>query len=228
MTTWGGLFARQPRAGEVKTRLQSCLTPEQAAALYTGFVLDTAAILGACKAYHKVVAYTGEGAAEGLPKLLRDAGDFDYRPQVDGSLGERLEQLFDASFAAGSSATIVIGTDSPSLPPPLLDQALDLLETHQVVIGPSTDGGYYLLGLSVPMPALFSDQISWGTGSVLAQTVEAAADHSLALLPVWYDVDLPSEAAFLRAHLRALRQAGQSTGKHSLAVLDELSLPAPS
>jgi glycosyltransferase A (GT-A) superfamily protein (DUF2064 family) len=204
VTTWGGLFARQPRAGEVKTRLQSCLTPEQAAALYTGFVLDTAAILGACKAYHKVVAYTGEGAAEGLPKLLRDAGDFDYRPQVDGSLGERLEQ------------------------PPLLDQALDLLETHQVVIGPSTDGGYYLLGLSVPMPALFSDQISWGTGSVLAQTLEAAADHSLALLPVWYDVDLPSEAAFLRAHLRALRQAGQSTGKHSLAVLDELSLPAPS
>ncbi len=228
MTSWAALFARQPRAGEVKTRLQSVLSQQQAADLYAAFVLDTSATLNACRADHKVVAYTGEGAAQGLPALLQDMGHFDYRPQVEGSLGTRLLDLFDASFAAGSTATIVVGTDSPSLPVTLLDQALALLESHQIVLGPSTDGGYYLLGLSTLVPELFTDRIAWGTGMVLSQTLAAAAGHTMALLPVWYDVDLPVEAAFLRAHLQALRQAGDPTAPHSLMALEALELPPPS
>ena len=228
MTQWAAMFARQPHAGKVKTRLQSVLSPEQAANLYTAFLQDTAATLATCSATTKVVVYTGEGAADGLPRLLNSVGDFDYLPQVDGSLGARLSGLFDDAFAAGSQSTVVIGTDSPSLPVDFLDQAFDLLRTHEIVVGPSTDGGYYLIGLSARIPALFSDDIEWGTGMVLKQTLAVAAGHRLALLPVWYDVDQPGEAAFLRDHLQAQQQAGGLSASRSLAALEGLDLPPPS
>ena len=96
------------------------------------------------------------------------------------------------------------------------------------MVGPSTDGGYYLIGLSVRIPALFSDDIEWGTGMVLKETLAAAAGHRLALLPVWYDVDQPGEAAFLRDHLQAQQQAGGLSASRSLAALEGLDLPPPS
>lgn len=228
MTTWAGLFARQPVAGEVKTRLQSVLTSEEASRLYAAFVYDTAATLATCWAEQKIVAYTGAGAGEGLPHLLAGLGPFDYLSQEEGSLGARMQAFFAAGFDAGSKATVLIGTDSPSMPVELIDEALRQLATHDIVIGPSTDGGYYLVGLSASVPALFSDAIEWGTGNVLRQTLDAASGNTLSLLPVWYDVDLPQEAAFLRTHLQALHQAGKPTARRSLAVLEELSLPAPS
>ena len=227
MTSWAALFARQPRAGQVKTRLLSVLEPQVAADLYAAFLCDTAATLAACCADHKIVAYTGEGAEESLPMMLSGLGAFDYRAQVDGSLGDRMQALFAASFDDGATATVLIGTDSPSMPRHLIDEALQRLKTHDIVLGPSTDGGYYLLGLSRLVPELFHG-IDWGSGNVLTQTLAAAGDRSLSLLPVWYDVDLPAEAAFLRAHLQALRQAGQEVGEHSLAALEGLPLPPPS
>ena len=138
-----------------------------------------------------------------------------------------MQALFAASFDEGATETVLVGTDSPSMPVHLIDEALQRLQTHDIVIGPSTDGGYYLLGLSAPVPELFHG-IDWGSGNVLTQTLVAAAAHSVSLLPVWYDVDLPEEAAFLRAHLHALRQAGEEVGQHSLAALEGLTLPPPS
>ena len=220
------LFVKNPQPGKVKTRLHSCCSPEAAAELYRAFVLDSAAILAACAADCKVVAYTPADARTALRDLLGE-GSFELVAQPETDLGERMNQLMRWSFARGAQRTAIIGSDSPSLPVAHLDQALDLLVAHPVVLGPSTDGGYYLIGLSAGQSELFAG-IEWSTGRVLEETLNRLGNQPLGLLPPWYDVDTPPEAAFLKVHLEALHRAGTRRGEHSLKVLQKLDLPPPS
>ena len=99
-----------------------------------------------------------------------------------------MDRLLHWSMGRGARRTVIIGSDSPSLPPAYIDQALELLKEHEVVLGPSTDGGYYLVGQSSPNGAIFVD-IDWSTGRVLEQTLDKVGTRSLGLLPPWYDVD---------------------------------------
>ncbi len=226
MSSCAILFAKAPQPGKVKTRLLDCCTPEEAATLYRGFLLDSVALLRASGAQLKVVACEPPAAQEELAALL-GGQDVVFVPQPQTDLGGRLDQLFAWAFNQGAKRVLALGSDSPSLPVPCIDEALALLTDREVVIGPSTDGGYYLIGLRQPAPELFAG-IHWSTGQVLAQTLERLGGHSLGLLPPWYDVDTPQDAGLLKVHLEALARAGSARGAHSLQVLRNLNPPSPS
>ncbi len=226
MSTCALLFVKNPQPGQVKTRLHPSCSPAAAAALYRAFILDSAAILAGSSAVAKVVAYAPATAAEAMRDLLGESA-FELVPQPEVDLGQRMDRLVRWSRARGARRTVIIGSDSPSLPSSHIDQALEMLEEHEVVLGPSTDGGYYLVGQSRANSALF-EGVDWSTGRVLEQTLDRLGEEGLGLLPPWYDVDTPSEAAFLKVHLEALHRAGSRQGEHSLQLLRKLDLPPPS
>ena len=227
------LLAREPLAGEVKTRLQTRLSAVQAAGLYTAFLRDGAAALAASTAGRKIVAVAPPEGEPSVRALLSAYTGLSFEGQPGGSLGERMEALCRRAVGAGCGRVVLLGSDSPSLPSSCIDEALERLRAAEVVIGPSVDGGYYLIGLraeALPAaaPAVFRG-IEWGTGRVLEQTVSALPGGlRLSLMPPWYDVDVPEEAAFLRVHLEALARAGIETARHSRAALGGLDLPPPS
>mgnify|MGYP002641613751 CR=1 FL=1 len=221
------LFVKKPQAGKVKTRLQSHCSAEQAAQLYRAFLLDSAETLAASTADKKIIAYAPADAENALRELLSPCGNFEYIAQPSGDLGKRLRELVQRVFADGADKVVVLGSDSPSMPVEYIDRALALLEQVDVVLGPSTDGGYYLLGQRRGENRLFCG-IQWSTGVVLEETLDRLDGQSLALLPPWYDVDTPQEAAFLRTHLSAMRRVGLTVGHHSSAALETMQLPPPS
>ena len=218
------LFAKLPVAGEVKTRLQPRLSASQAAGLYRSFLLDCAETAAATTAARKVIAFSPAGAADALWEMLGSAAAaFDFVPQPDTDLGNRIEVLFEHSFERGAHRTVVVGSDSPSLGPELIDQAFDLLRNRELVLGPCSDGGYYLIGQRQLNRGLFRN-IAWSSSRVFRQTLNAAAGIDLALLPPWYDVDTAADAAFLRDHLEALERTGRYWGRRSLKQLRALDL----
>jgi rSAM/selenodomain-associated transferase 1 len=226
METCAILFVKEPVPGKVKTRLQSVCSAEEAARLYQAFIRDSAALLAASSAERKVIAYAPAGA-EGALRDLIGAGPFDYVAQPQTDLGGRMDGLLRWSFSQGAQRTVVIGSDTPSLPPDYVDQGLALLTEKRLVLGPSTDGGYYLVGQREANSEIFLG-VEWSSGRVLEQSVEKVGMGELGLLPVWYDVDTPPEAGFLKMHLEAMRKAGSTLGRHSLEVLRGLELPPPS
>ena len=227
MSTCAVLFAKNPEPGKVKTRLQSDLGPEAAARLYRAFLLDCATELAVSQATAKVIAYAPADAAGPMRDLLADVGEFAYAAQPETELGGRMEALVQRSFAAGNDRVVLLGSDSPTLPAEYIDRALDLLREREVVLGPSTDGGYYLVGLRAGVSRIFSE-VAWSTGAVLAQTLERLDGQSLGLLPPWYDVDTPAEAGWLKIHLEAIVRAGGRTGRHSHEIMRDMALPLPS
>jgi rSAM/selenodomain-associated transferase 1 len=121
---------------------------------------------------------------------------FVYRDQGGGDLGERLARATDHALASGCRSAVLIGTDCPTLTVEILTEAFDGLASADVVLGPAADGGYYLIGLRQMHRALF-DNIPWGTGDALADTLRAArrADLSTRLLVTLPDVDRPEDLA---------------------------------
>ena len=227
MSTCAVLFAKKPESGKVKTRLESELGPEAAARLYRAFLLDCATELAASQAAIKVIAYAPAKAVGVMRDLLAEVGEFAYVAQPETDLGGRMEALMQWGFATGNDRVVLLGSDSPSLPTEYIDLAFELLCEREVVLGPSTDGGYYLVGQRAGASQIFSD-VAWSTGAVLAQTLERLKGQSLGLLPPWYDVDTPAEVGWLKVHLEAIVQAGGGIGKHSLEVMRDMALPLPS
>ena len=161
-----------------------------------------------------VIAYTPPEAQHDLQALIGD--DTIYIPQVGNDLGERLVSATQWAAQHGYTKILIVGSDSPTLPIPYISEAITLLDTRDIVIGPSVDGGYYLIGFSVenlPMivPYMF-EEIRWSTADVLRQTVTRiqSTEATLGLLPPWYDIDTPEDLAFLHAHISALRLAGDT------------------
>ena len=124
------------------------------------------------------------------------------------TLAKRMYRAARHCFDLGAGRVVIVGTDVPSLPPRRIDRAFDLLAEYEIVLGPSVDGGYYLVGLSTPIREIFRD-IAWSTEHVFAQTLERARALRLTagVLPSWYDVDTPEQLDHLvedaRAHLRS-------------------------
>ena len=226
MSTCAVLFAKKPAPGAVKTRLQRLVSAHDAARLYEAMLLDCATVLHATQAATKVVAFAPADAEEALRTLLAPIGTFEYVPQPEGDLGQRMEGLMQWAFAQKAERVVLVGSDSPSLPVEYIDEGLALLREKEVVLGPSTDGGYYLVGRRKGESRIFQD-VAWSTGMVLEQTLARLGTQKLGLLPPWYDVDTPAEAGFLKVHLEALARAGSPLGQHSLAVLRDLVLPLP-
>ena len=157
----------------------------------------------ACDAYHKLVRavlnrinsignvqlrYSPDDAESEVQPWLRRS--WTLSPQGSGDLGERLTRAFAESFADGARRVVIIGSDCPWLSDAEIEQAWNELETHDLVLGPARDGGYWLVGLREPKPAVF-DGISWSTETVLEQTLERARGQSLRfrLLRELRDVD---------------------------------------
>ena len=225
MSTCAVLFAKKPVPGTVKTRLQSHLSASEATRLYEAMLLDCATALHETQAAAKVVAFAPAHAEDALHTLLAPIGTFEYVPQPEGELGQRMESLMQWAFTR-AERVVLVGSDSPSLPASYIDEGIALLHEKEVVLGPSTDGGYYLVGRQKGESRIFQD-VAWSTGMVFEQTLARLGTQTLGLLPPWYDVDTPAEAGFLKVHLEALARAGSTQGQHSLAVLRDLVLPLP-
>jgi len=132
-------------------------------------------------------------------------------PQSSGDLGSRMSKVFKDLFAWGYESAVIIGADSPTLPLSHLRAAFAALERNPVVLGPSLDGGYYLIGLRAPQPELFKG-IAWSTNQVLSQTIERVNQLGLQVqcLEPWYDVDTVDALNFLVSHLRLLMASGRA------------------
>lgn len=207
------IFAKAPAPRRVKTRLIPAVGAEGAARLHAAFVQDVVARHR--KPGRRVVVWRGGDVAHPLWKRL----GVDLATQPEGDLGDRLTTAF-AQEMVDDAAVVVLGTDSPTLPPAYVDAAFAALETHPVVIGPACDGGYYLIGMRGALAPVF-DGVAWGTESVFAHTVEAlnAAGIDYAVLDFWYDVDRPDDLRLLRALRDRLPDPPPV---HTLAALAEL------
>ncbi|MDQ3313687.1 MAG: TIGR04282 family arsenosugar biosynthesis glycosyltransferase [Verrucomicrobiota bacterium] len=188
-----GVMTKAPRAGQVKTRLTPPLTSEEAAALNICFLRDTAAAISAVAAEGRaagIAVYTPRGAEAAWAEIL--PGHFEMIPQRGDGFGERLHLACEDLLRVGFASICLIDSDSPTVPARAYGRAVELLSQpgDRVVLGPSDDGGYYLIGLKTAHQPLF-EQIDWSTESVAEQTIERSGEIGLSveLLPKWYDVD---------------------------------------
>jgi len=200
-----GIFVKQPVAGAVKTRLAREIGDERAAELYAVFLNATVA-QHRHTAERRVLCFAPREAEAFFQSLSQ--GDYELWPQPEADLGERMRAFFAEHLRREDDRVVVIGSDSPTLPLEFVEQAFHLLGERECVIGPATDGGYYLLGLRGRLLPLFQE-MSWSNDRVLEQTIDRleTAGCVPALLPVWYDVDTADDLRFLRGHVRALRHA---------------------
>jgi len=198
------LMSRAPVAGETKTRLHTHLTPEESAELHKAFLKDISKKLCRIKKNYSrlelYLSYTPEGSRELFAELIDD--DFDYLLQRGSDLGERMFNALNDAHQQTKMPVLVMGSDLPSLPVEIITEALVGLQEKDLVIGPSSDGGYYLIGMQQPHQYLFQNN-NWGKSSVLKSTLEAASKGNLNthFLPEWHDVDTFSELLFLREEL---------------------------
>ncbi len=194
-------MAKAPLAGQVKTRLCPPLSPDEAAGLYRCFLLDKIQQVRALERARPVVAYAPADSRDIFGRL---APDFSLLPQQGPDLGARLAGSLEHLLTSGHAGALAIDSDTPTLPVALLQQAVDLLADPgvDVVVGPTEDGGYYLIGLRAPQPELFVE-MPWSTRDVLPETTNRARSRGLRLaqLPPWYDVDTPDDLDRLRAEL---------------------------
>jgi len=186
-------FTKWPEPGQVKTRLGRDIGSHHAARLYRFFVQDLSTQLRRMET-HAICCYEPAAKKASFRNWLGD--DFDYVAQQGENLGERLVNAFQWAFSHNFGAVIVIGTDSPDLPEDYLYQAQTALAGHDVVIGPSQDGGYYLIGFQKEtfLPEAFED-IDWSTERVFHQTKARMNENrrSLHVLPTWFDIDTRSD-----------------------------------
>ena len=202
------IMAKAPEAGQVKTRLWPLLSPEEAAELSHCFIRDKAAQVREAARAEPFVAYAPDdaGAAFQAP-----APGFTLLPQRGGDLTARLLSVLAHLFAGGFDAAILLDSDTPTLPAGLLERAVTLLASgeHDLVLGPSEDGGYYLIGLRPLHPEIF-EGMPWSTPTVLEETLRRACALGLSTLrlPPWYDVDTDADLARLAAELSAGADGG--------------------
>jgi uncharacterized protein len=183
------IFAKAPIPGQVKTRLCPPLTPDEAASLHGSIVLDMLERSRTAASLDRFVA-CAPSSDHVFFKILEERHGARLIAQAGDDLGARIARAFADVFALGYRRALVIGTDLPTLPGSVFGEAVTLLATHDVVLGPALDGGYYLVGLRKPSPELFTG-IPWSTDRVLPLTQQKAVALGLhqALLPVRRDID---------------------------------------
>ena len=178
-----GLMCKAPRPGYAKTRLAASLGAARAAEYAEAFLADSAALastLGVATAF-----FTPDDGEAEVARLLPPA--MRLRPQVPGDLGQRMIAAFAALFTLGSPA-LLMGTDSPDLPPALLEEAFAALVGHDAAFIPAHDGGYCAVALRAPAPSLFQN-IPWSCAETLSATLAAAGGLRIHLTAPWHDID---------------------------------------
>jgi rSAM/selenodomain-associated transferase 1 len=194
------VMVKAPMPGTVKTRLVPPLTAESAAGLAAALVQD--AVRNNRQIADVLIAYAPADGNLLLETLLPNG--LHWTAQRGSDLGERMGAAMADAVALGFSPLVVVGTDSPTLPPEHIAEAIQTLQSNaaDVVFGPAEDGGYYLVGAQQPQPGLF-DGVAWSTEAVLTQTAANAARLHLRchLLPAWYDIDTGEDLARLQREL---------------------------
>ncbi|HAY81932.1 MAG TPA: glycosyltransferase [Planctomycetaceae bacterium] len=213
------MFAKFWSPGDVKTRLAATVGASVAAEIYRAFVQTLVTRCGAT-ATRRLLAFAPSDQQAAFVELARPS--WETAPQHGADLGEKMHNYFAEAFAAGVERAVLIGSDSPNLPPELLDRAFHELATVPVVLGPSDDGGYYLIGATGSVPPVFNG-VTWSSPDVWQQTTKLLTDNQIpyAVLPTWYDVDEIQDLRRLQADLaNATETALQHLRDRLEALLD--------
>ena len=187
------IMMKYPEVGKVKSRLAKSIGEEAATGLYRAFILDTLTTLQSLDVPFHIAAYPPDSKEQFTQWLGTSHWFF---PQQGANLGERLQNGFTTMFKKGYKQVIALASDSPDLPIKILQTAVSSLQTHKVVIGPATDGGYYLIGFSQDhsIPTVFND-MSWGTAAVFQETMVRikSITNQVHVLQEWLDIDTKSQ-----------------------------------
>lgn len=214
------VMAKVPGATAVKSRLHPVLGAQLATRLYECFLRDRLDALSRVAGIDRVLAFTPAEARDVMAVMLPRG--FALVPQRGPELGARLHALLAELLDAGHPGAIAIDSDSPTLPMRYVADAATLLAAGDadVAVGPCDDGGYYLIGVREPQPALF-ENMPWSTPEVLPLTLERARNRGLRLrlLPAWFDVDTEADLARLQREL-AMQPSGPP---RTTALLRELA-----
>lgn len=185
------LFTRLPIAGETKTRLQKIFSPNECAALHRSFLKDLRVCLKSTELDY-FVFYTPKGNYEELRYIFREAKNFKTQHGTD--LGEKMYNAISEVLSIGYDSCVLVGSDIPQLNRTDFVEAFEALAHKDIVLGPTLDYGYYLVGMKKPHIEVFKNQV-YGEGSVLKNTIESIklADLSYQLIKPHLDIDEPED-----------------------------------
>ena len=216
------VMAKAPLVGEVKTRLAPPLSLKEAAELYRCLLLDLLENVRSFEGADLYVAFSPAAAAALFHEIT--PRDFVCFPQRRDDLGERMASIFEDLFEKSYERAVVIGSDLPVFPSSFLRDAFRALAgSSDVVLGPSRDGGYYLIGLSRLVPEIFTG-MPWGTARVLQATRDRLSRVGVepSLLPGWFDVDTVEDLKFLKQMVSTRTQTRTSKMIKKLSILRDL------
>jgi uncharacterized protein len=217
------ILARWPTSGAVKSRLSPALPPPLACDLYRAMLEDTFAASAGSEAEERFVYWADAPPDRGAVRLPPGVT---ARDQAGSDLGARLGRVFSDLLGDSDDRAVAIGVDCPELEPGIIREAYEALEVCDVVLGPASDGGYYLIALRRAAPQLF-EGVDWGTGRVLEQTLERARRAGLesALLGGFSDLDTPDD--LVRFVARRALAVGSAGGRTEAALRSLGLLPPP-
>lgn len=201
------VFCKPPVAGRVKTRLIGALSAREAAAVHAACAWDTVAMVNGVRGAEKWLYVAADrAAARRTATRLGISRNWKVVMQRGADLGERMRNAMEEQLRAGAAKAVIIGTDSPWMGRARIERALQLLDKSEIVLGPSEDGGYYLIAARQVVPKIFSG-IRWGTPEVFPKTLQAlrATRTTFRLLKRDFDLDRPEE--LLRVRRMAARGA---------------------
>lgn len=195
------LFTRVPLAGQTKTRLMPFLTPKECADIHSNFLKDIYANSKKCNV-DILVFYTPEGHQSQLEKLFD--GQESFFPQCGEDMGGRMQHAFKTAFRMGYESCVLIGTDIPQITNTIIMKAFNQLQSCDVVIHPTPDGGYYLIGMKQEYPTIWNIE-SYGTDTVLENTLQhlKRSNLSVSVGEVCSDIDTKDNLLDLYENLNA-------------------------
>ena len=216
-----GVFAKYWEPGQVKTRLAQDVGSLSACQIYENFVRHLLQKFSTMD-LRRVIAITPSSS---LDFFRAEFGNrWDVEEQSDGCLGQRMSHFFKSAFQdKGLQRVVLIGTDSPHLAPAVIHDAFSRLGHSELVLGPTPDGGYYLIGMSKFHPEVFA-QINWSTPEVLSQTLAQAEQNQISyqLLPEFDDIDFVDD---LHNVINWVEQFGRPDDKRLFADIQNLLSP---
>ena len=189
------VFCKPPVAGRVKTRLIGAWSARQAAEIHEACVKDTIAMVNALPGAQRwLYIAANRAAAQRMAVHLQIGANWKVVTQRGADLGERMRNAIEEQLRAGAEKVVIVGTDSPWMGREQIARALRLLDKTDVVLGPSEDGGYYLIAARQLASKIFSE-IPWGTSAVMPQTLRAlrATRTTFRLLKWDFDLDRPED-----------------------------------
>ncbi len=215
------VLAKAPVEGQVKTRLAADIGPKAAAGLYRAFVADLLQMLGKTD-YSIHVHFTPSDAELQMKQWLGSA--YEFVPQADGGLGARMAAAFKHGFSNHFSRVVLIGADFPDLPASFIHEAFNALLINEAVLGPSHDGGYYLIGFNRDgfVPGVFTD-IAWGTEHVFSDTAQLfeVNNTSVHYVARWWDIDTYAD---LIDFIQRQKNASSHVAAETTRFINELGL----